>query len=72
MNPRPITTEVNNRLKQEVSKFNSQANTVVKSFITVNEQKLANSEQIVRESLKKQEAELRTRIIERSKSKRKN
>jgi len=43
VNPRPITTEVNNRLKQEVSKFNSQANTVVKSFITANEKQLATS-----------------------------
>lgn len=63
VNPRPITTEVNNRLKQEVSKFNSQANTVVKSFLTANEQKLATSENIVREGLRKQEAELRNRII---------
>lgn len=54
MNPRPVTTEVTNKLKQEVSKFNSQANTVVKNMIQSSEEKLTNSENLIRNSLKKQ------------------
>lgn len=72
MNPRPMTTEANKKLKEEVSKFNLQADTVIKNIIHNNEQKLATNENIIRSSLKKQEADVRNRIMERSRSRRKN
>lgn len=72
MNPRPAPpSNINSKMKEEVSKFNSQANTVVKNIIQSSEQKLTSNENIIRNSLKKQEADVRNRIMERSRSRQK-
>ena len=61
----------NNVLEKQVGMFNSQADVYVRSMLQSGEEKYNSNQKLIRDNLHKQESDLKSRIEERSRSKKK-